>query len=635
MKRKLLATIWSILFGMLVVFYLVACTEDKNIIEEEFGTTIFEVEPITFEGIAGEQEEEIHFIAGAPWTATFTSSNNWVSASPTQGKAGDAYIRITPYSDNKSSTTRSADLMILVDGQDTPFMVRVTQESAAQSDLQITGDVNEGVMTLIADESGNKFIGTLQVKSSSKWEIISNSHSNWLSFSKDKEPQDGNETNVTLTVMADYSQFNQPTMSGDFQLQVPGTTPITIQVIATAECNVFDSETANAIERLEYEMVDTLKVGTYQTLFYVTSNIAWEIKNLPSWLAFANENETATNRKENGTIQTRPVGVGVLVKEEALSAEARSTDLVLSNQRGEILKTIHLEFKGINNNYLQHDFAFPSVDPLGGDFSFEAKASYIDPENEEDYWKKIELPFHIKTSLDYSSIDNAPYHLVMCNAHNGIISREEVHWATLRMGDETSSLNGLYTKEIYLKANDRGDADDQNGITNPANLREAFIFIVPKNIGFNDLFIEGTSLLKEEYAESFSHILQKQDHGINYVLNINGLENGTTLYVPAEGGSFEFDVLDVTTDQLTPELVRLWYNSGTGEWEERAATTAQENSITIGFIRSQETGKLETMVVSVAPDMVTATRGFRFKINAFRGDGYSDMNVLTFDIMLK
>lgn len=637
MKKNILTTIGRALFGTLIVFNLVACSEDNKLTEETFGTTIFEVEPITFEGICGEQEEEIHFIAGAPWTATFTSSNNWVAASPTQGKAGDAYISITPYSDNKSSTTRHADLMVLVDGQDTPFMVRVTQKSAAQSDLQITGDVNEGVMTLTADETGNKFIGALQIKSSSKWEIITGNHGKWLSFSKDKEPQDGKETYVTLTVMADYSQFTQSTMNGEFQLQVPGTSPITIQVVAAAEFNIFDSETALGDERLNYEMVDTLKAGTYQTLFYVTSNIAWEIKNLPPWLEFANGKETATNRKEDGTLLTRNVGVGILVKNDALSAEARSTDIILSNQKGETLKQIHVEFKGISNNYLQHDFAFPSSDPLGGDFSFEAKASYIDPEKEEDYWKKIELPFQIKTSLDYSSIDNAPYHLIMCNAHNGIISKEEVHWATLRMGDETknSSSNGLYTKEIYLRANDRGDADDQNGLTNPATLREAFIFIVPKNIGFNDLFVEGTTLLKEEYAESFSHILQKQDHGINYVLKVNGLENGSTLYVPAEGGTFEFDVLDVTTDQLTPQLVRLWYNSSTGEWEERPATTAQENSITVGFIRSQTTGELETMVVSVADKMVTATRGFRFKINAFRGDGYNDTNVLTFDIMLK
>ena len=635
MKKTLLSLIYSATISALVLFNHTACSEDKGPAEENFGQTIFEVEPIIFEGIAGEQTAEIQFVAGAPWTATFTSSNNWVDASPTQGKAGDAVITVTPYSDNKSSTLRKAQLMVLVDGSEEPYMVEITQKSAAQSDLEITGDVNEGIMTLNADATGSQFTGVLEITSSNKWDIVTNE--NWLTFSKDKEPQDGKETTVRLSVTGDYNKFTAPQMNGEFMLQVPGTTPITIQVVAAAEFNIFDSETALGDERLNYEMVDTLKAGTYQTLFYVTSNIAWEIKNLPPWLEFANGKETATNRKEDGTLLTRNVGVGILVKNDALSAEARSTDIILSNQKGETLKQIHVEFKGISNNYLQHDFAFPSSDPLGGDFSFEAKASYIDPEKEEDYWKKIELPFQIKTSLDYSSIDNAPYHLIMCNAHNGIISKEEVHWATLRMGDETknSSSNGLYTKETYLRANDRGDADDQNGLTNPATLREAFIFIVPKNIGFNDLFVEGTTLLKEEYAESFSHILQKQDHGINYVLKVNGLENGSTLYVPAEGGTFEFDVLDVTTDQLTPQLVRLWYNSSTGEWEERAATTAQENSITVGFIRSQTTGELETMVVSVADKMVTATRGFRFKINAFRGDGYNDTNVLTFDIMLK
>ena len=118
-------------------------------------------------------------------------------------------------------------------------------EEVIQPNAQATFEVVE-------EETGNKFIGALQIKSSSKWEIITGNHGKWLSFSKDKEPQDGKETYVTLTVMADYSQFTQSTMNGEFQLQVPGTSPITIQVVAAAEFNIFDSIDQICIDIMEW-----------------------------------------------------------------------------------------------------------------------------------------------------------------------------------------------------------------------------------------------------------------------------------------------------------------------------------------------------------------------------------------------
>jgi hypothetical protein len=97
----------------------------------------------------------------------------------------------------------------------------------------------------------------------------------------------------------------------------------------------------------------------------------------------------------------------------------------------------------------------------------------------------------------------------------------------------------------------------------------------------------------------------------------------------------EFNVLKVTSEQLTPKLIRLWYNQSTGQWEEKEASSAQTNAISIEYIRSEETDELEKLILNVGPNMVTTTRGFRFNINVFRGDGYSETQVFTFDIMLK
>ena len=639
MKKNILSILFSALVCGMVSFHFASCDDNNTEIKETTGTTIFEVEPITFEGIAEGQEAEIHFTAGASWTATFTSSNNWLSASPTQGKAGEATILITPYGDNRSSNPRSAELMVLVDGEDLPFLVRITQLSAAESDLEITGDIEDGVMNLKADNTGGKFVGNLQITSSSKWNISAENTNNWLSFSKDKEPQDGKETTVNLTINADYQNFTDTSMSGSFSLYVPGTSPVVIQVKAVSECHVFehDSKRENDEERVSYELTDTLQIGTYQTTFYVESNIMWEVKDMPEWIQLANETSQATNRKDDGTLQTHRVGVGLMLKEEYLSAERREGTIQLTDIRGEVLKSIEITFDGIQGNFLQHDFAFPSYDPLGNDFSFEAKSSYIDAENKNDYWKKMELPFNIKTSIDYTSINDAPYHLIMCNANNGRVLKQEVHWASLRMGDASkrSETNGIFTKEIYLKANDRGDEDDQNGLTNPAAVREAFIFIVPKNVTFDDLFNPGDATLKEEYAESFSHIMQKQDHEITYEFILEGLDNGGTVYLPSDGGTCQFKVTKVTSEQLTPELIRLWYNQSTGEWEEKEASSAQQNGVILEYLRSEETGDLESVILNVSPGMLTTTRGFRFNINVFRGDGYSETQIFTFDIKLK
>ena len=105
-----------------------------------------------------------------------------------------------------------------------------------------------------------------------------------------------------------------------------------------------------------------------------------------------------------------------------------------------------------------------------------------------DWWKKVEIPFNIKTAANYESIEDAPYHLIMCESVNGIIARKEVHWATLRMGDSSNNQEnkGIYTKEIYIIANDRGDEDDKKGLTSQTLMREAFIFIVPKDITFDN-----------------------------------------------------------------------------------------------------------------------------------------------------
>ena len=611
-----------------------ACSEDNNDIVTIPTKTEISTEDIVFCGDVSNQQMQIQFKAGAAWTAMLTTSNDWIEVTPTHGNAGNSTIIITLTKENRNSFTRNAELLVLVDGESIPYRIKITQEASPRNDIKISGDIHDGVMTLQTDKSGSNLIGTLKIESSQPWDIspIEDSN-NWLKFSK-KEGNSDNDRKVTyLTVIASYDKFTSSTMSGSFLIGNTGVEPTEIKVNATAYCRIFQEEHAyeTEIERTEYEFRDTLISGKYQITFYVESNMRWELKEVPEWMEIASE--VATNQKDNGELQTTRVGVGLLIKEDALSIEAQEAVIAIKNSRGSILKEVKVTFSGLRSDYLEHDFSFPSYDPLGNDFSFEAKADYIDPNNRDDWWKKVEIPFNIKTAANYESIEDAPYHLIMCESVNGIIARKEVHWATLRMGDSSNNQEnkGIYTKEIYITANDRGDEDDKKGLTSQTLMREAFIFIVPKDITFDNLFEGDSELLKAEYADKFSRISQKNDHNASYTLLIEGLQNGSSIEIPAFGIVQPYKILQTSTLQLDYELKRLFFNNSLGEWTEQLPTSAQSNSILLEF---KEISKDQyNLVLNVGANTTGKERRFRFYISAYVGDGHENVDLFNFEII--
>lgn len=617
---------------VLAMFVQTACSDDDDENAVTQGTTVFEVSPVTFGSSELGKETEIRFQAGNSWNATSLTAS-WLSISPTSGNAGEATIKVRLLENNNGATVRSRDLSIQVAGEATPYVVRITQNPSEENDLRIHGDVNEGAMTLTTDETGNNFTGKITITSSKKWTVTAEGNSSqWLSFAKDGEPMDGKETTVTLTVFGSYNKFTDNVMTGAFLIQTENSSQtVRIEVSAQIRCNVYEKERAaeNEKERTEYELVDTITRGTYQTTFYVESDIRWELKNVPKWIQLASE-EGATNLRADGSLNPMRVGVGLLLNPDYISTTPKEADVYLTNVKGEILKTIHLTFAGTGNDYLQYDFEFPASDPFGNEFMLEARADYIDPDNSDDYWKKIELPFHVTTSQDYTSLDDAPYHLLMCMGNNGNIMRQEVHWASLHMGDASQNTgnNGLYNKEIYLRAGDRPDTDDRNGITSITETREAFIFIVHKDVAFDDLFEGSTSSLKKEYEEAFSHILQKQDHNANYHIAFEGLKDKDVLTIPAEGCSDQYNITSTNVTKMGYDLKRLFKPAGSDEWTEQLPSTSQSNTIYIDF-----GSNMQSITLNVGANTTGVERRFRFYLHAFRGDGYDDINIFQFDII--
>lgn len=637
MKQKYISLFAKALTGLFLVFAPTACSDDDDPVVNTGGISSFEVENVVIPGDIGSEEYTVTFRAGNDWTAMFGTTNNWLEMTPTKGRAGQNTIKLIPLSNNKGATVRKVQLYVLVDGEADPHIITITQESSAESDLKINGDVNEGVMTLKANSTGSDFEGVLEITSSRRWTATPEGMTGtWLSFKKDKEPQNGKETTVKLTVSARYNAFTAPEMQGAFVLTCEGTNEqVRIEVVAHSVCNIYENErlTEGETERTAYELVDTISPGTYQTTFYVEANVKWVIDEMPEWLEVAG-GETATNMKTDGQLNSRRVGVGLALKSEYISVTPRTTTLKLYNDARLMLKEVEVSFPGTGSNYLSHNFSFPATDPLGNSFSFEARAEYIDPDNRNDYWKKMELPFTIQTSQNYTSIEDAPYHLVLCKSINGALVRQEVHWATLRLGDDTKSTesNGIFSKEVYLRANDRPDADDRNGITAAAEEREAFMFIVPKDVRFDDLFNgEGTGL-KSEYAETFSRFVQKQDHNATYVLSFDGLTNKQELTVPATGTQQTFNILQATTEQMGVNLKRLFKPAGSDTWTEQKPTSAQEQTVFVEFNKGTD-NRLSSMTLNVGPNTTGNERRFRFYFHMFRGDGYEDIYVFQFDII--
>lgn len=606
-----------------------SCSDDtQDVVITPAGETLIDTQELTFGGTADEPEQTITFKAGDRWTATL-DAGHWLTLSPTSGEAGDSRIHLNVTAENTNATQRRTQLSIWIDGETTPFIIPIKQESL-HSELQIEGDVNEGIMTLTPDANGD-FTGKLTITATRRWEVVTEGDDKqWLSFATDQQPQDGKKTTVTLTVYGTYPQFTSPTMSGRFIIKANGTDPVTIDVKASATCQVFETETATTgeTERTAYELVDTITSGTFMTTFYVTSNIKWELSDIPEWLTTTKA--IINNLNNDGTISNGRIPVTLTLHADSLSSAARTAQVVLKDRGGKALKTIDVTFSGVNANYIEHDFTFPAYDPLGGDFAFEARESYIDPDNMSDAWKKIELPFNIKTATNYTTLDEAPFHLIACKSQEGILKKEEVHWAVLRMGDSSldTETGGIFTKQLYLRANDRPDADDESGMTNPTTIREAFIFIVPRHITFNDLF-DGEQF-KKEYEELQAHIMQKQDHNSDFEFVVDGLTNGQTLFLPAEGFNETYNILKTSSQLIFFEQYYLHKDQTTGTWKELPANESEMKKYNLTF--SNDNGSTRFTLKADRNNTGVEVR-YRFYIKAFRGDDHESTTVFQFDIV--
>lgn len=633
MKYKFFNIHFSLFASLVFLSALVSCSSDDTVEMPDPKIDFIQTADVEFEGVAEGQEKVIKFVSPNVWTAEIHQTGAWLKADVLQGSKGDAAITLTPRSDNFGLSSRQATLDVYVDGYQV-YTINVSQKSASTSDLTIEGDIDEGVLTLESDDNGTIFSGTINVKSKKAWEIVVDGASNdVLSFVRDGDPKNGEETNIAVTVNADCSKLAQAAFEGKFYLKTSEGTAVPVIVKATPTVGVYANSRAMQDEQevTSLELTDEVQHGVFRTTFYIDSNVRWTLSELPSWLECSMENPS--NIKKDGTINKTRQPVTLSIKPEALSVEGKSVKVNVLDSRGNILKTINLLFAGAGSNYIDCSFTIPANDVNGNPWAFEAKKNTVEDEGPGNR-RRISLDFTMVTAVDYKSISDAPFHLIMVDGSNGIAKKKEMHWATLKMGsasEQVKTENGMYQKQLFIEANERGDADDKNGITDPSHIRNAFVYIVPTTVLFDDLW-NNDGKLKEEYADDLVLISQKNDPDAAYTFSFVGYADGAKYGdVKPAGEAIKFNVTPGSYPKCDYTIEKL--NDGETEWVKASNSECNleftwddydnPTSITLTF------GENVAKYNALKKQWVGSIRDFRVVFRAFINDDAGSKTIYT------
>lgn len=615
-----------------------SCSDEAEPQKALDSEALFDVRSLSFEGVAADQSQCVSFKAPAAWSAEIHSIGNWLKADVLHGEAGTARILLSPRSDNFNVGQREAQLEVFIDGYK-PYVITILQKSAATGDIQVEGLGEDGILTLLADETGTEFRDTLWVSSDKRWSLAADPQQSGdiLSFETDGQPRQGEQTRVRVIVKASYAKFQDTRFAGQFYIRTDEGSAVPIRVSASASVMVFENEyplgEEAESEKVSFNMHNHVQNGVFLTDCFIQSNIRWTVGSIPAWVETSTAIDGITNVLSSGHINPLRQHVAFRVKDSELSRDGKTGTVTLLDPQGRLLKTIYLTFAGVGSNYIDSRLSFPALDPLGNTFGFEAKASSIDASNPADAWKQIRREFDIITSTDYTSLSNAPFHLLLVHADNGIPSRREVHWAHLEyVGRQSSSMQGLYCHKLAICASDRGDEDDLRGLTRETEWRHAMLYLVPCHVLFEDLWDENGNLL-EKYASSSVLIAQKNNADADYKFGFQEVENGGTLTVPASGGSLN---LTITPGSFTQCDILMQQQNASGQWvtldskvcQMDIAVDEHQHPTSILFTLSSNKGEVNPFTHQV----VGSDRHIRISILAFLGDTEGSRTIFTFYI---
>lgn len=612
---------------------MAACKGDDAVVLPPMQPDFIHSEKVTFDGVAAGQTYAVVFDAPADWTAEVHSSSDWLGIDKSHGKAGRAEIGLSPRTDNFGVTSRTATVDIYVDGYNA-YTIQVEQHSAATGDLVITGNIDNAVMTLRSNATGTVFTDTIFVTSMKAWELQTDQEAPAiLSFKTDGTPRNGEEKTIMVVVSADYAKFQSTDLSSAFSIVTSAGTAVPITVNAVAVADVYGSERPEQgeAEQLTFEFKDDDANGSYTADLFIESNVRWWVKEKPEWVETSADWSTGeslpTNVGSTGLIAPGRQHISLRVKASEMNTTGHSGSLSITDALGRTLKTVSLSFAGVSKDYISYALSLPATDTDGNPWAFEAKAATVESGDALNR-KRISMEFMMTTSMDYGSIDEAPFHMLMVDATNGIAHRRQVHWASLAMGDAALSNRteaGMFTKQLILEVGERGDKDDKQGITSPENARNAFIYIVPVSVAFDDLWEDETTL-RTEYADNLVLITQKNDPDADYRFGLEGLENEAVLTVNPAGETKTFAIREGSYMQVD-YVIEL--KNADGSWTPTSVCTLEINDkvnpaqVSLIFTENKAVYNPFTHTYTGTP------RDIRVSFNAFIGDGVASKTIYT------
>lgn len=515
MSQLIFKKIMFVSFATVALLSAGACSEsdDNNITELPS-----KIEVVDFSVATTKGDSTLTFYAANNWSATL-STTSWISIDPSTklGSKGNAEIKLL-WKESTSLKERSADLTIAVENE-TPVKIRITQFSNQPSLV-----IDQESSVLKVDTKGNDghglFVDTLVVNSNFGWEV--KQKPSWLDYSfLDKESQEGVLTEVTLILTGRHAEFNAPQMSGNLVLGAPNSDTFdqTIPVTAKSVLFAYHSEA----DQTEVSKLILAPLGSAGNRFAATmlvhSTGLWKVQDVPEWLTIS----AADNMIEYQKNLLSTKNITVLIDRENLDTDANEATIKIVNEKTGQSSDIEVVFPGTGNDY------YETVISLGKDFSFDATR------RTEDYMPVpnavLERDFEIISAQSYGSVAEAPFQFFFVKSYKGFTYKEEVSWvgADLKVSQARTPMK---RRAFELYVNDRRDDWMDN---NKAEERQAYMVTTPRGVAFDDLFVEGTENLKEEYIEKAIFIAQK---GLPIAKPETNLPE--TIAFVAEGGETEW-----------------------------------------------------------------------------------------------
>lgn len=479
-------------FATAALLSVVACSSDK---EDSVLKETSKIEISDFSVSVADGDTTLNFYAAANWRATLNTTS-WINIDPTTkgGSKGENKI-ILQWAANSGIKQREATLTITVDGEN-PVQVKVLQ---LPNQPVVLVDKNESVLKIDhkAANGRGEFRDTLTVTSNIKWTVKETA--DWFSYEVlgNVEPQEGVPTTIQMIVKGDTKKFNAAEMAGNI-------------VIGNSTMHDYDQEVSvKAISELKVVEVDNEEMSVSKVMMAyapeaggkfigrirLVSNTSWSISQMPEWASASNLNND--DIYPNSLFTNRVVSF--VVNDEDLDTEELRKTILIHDDKTGLKAPVELVFPGTGNDYFECKLAFTP------DFKFSASRFQM-PNYEPIPNAILEWDFDVISAQNFASVEDAPFNVHFVHLMNGYTPvMMPAKWLYIDMV-QSFGRAALNVKKMVLSVQDRNTGMDF--MNNLYEDRAAYMFMVPKNVNFEDLFDESEEI-KEEYLNIARMIIQK------------------------------------------------------------------------------------------------------------------------------